>query len=268
MKIIPITLFGIATLSAVSLQAQWTVYDPAVHSQMIVSSAEEIAKFVEVINNQVNQVRQMTEQVNTLHHYVDLFGDPAKVALLSESSLRLDLLKPETGKTLTDLVAAADPVAMFEYVGEGLFQAIGHEFTTPGGATIERSTKTYRPIAAAQNTTQNFLAVSKDAAVRRVSIKEEIAKTIEALKEAQTDAEVQKLSGVLVGLSGALAGLEQEVAQATSSALVQDLANRADAERQVAAKKEQQHAEFSEAVGNYGKVFRLWSAPVAFPTKY
>ena len=39
-----------------------------------------------------------------------------------------------------------------------------------------------------------------------------------------------------------------------------------DAQRQVEAKKEQQHAEFTEAVQKYGQKFRLMNAPTAFPT--
>jgi hypothetical protein len=109
--------------------------------------------------------------------------------------------------------------------------------------------------------------VSKDAAARRVALKAEIARTTDALKAAQTDAEVQKLTGVLVGLSAALDGTDHEVSQATASAMVQDIANRADAQRQVEAKKEQQHAEFTEAVDKYGKTFRLMNAPVKFPTQ-
>ena len=84
---------------------------------------------------------------------------------------------------------------------------------------------------------------------------------------AKTDADVQKLTGVLVGLSAALSGADHEVNQATASAVVQDIANRADERRQVEAKKEQQHAEFTEAVEKYGKTFRLLTEPVKFPTR-
>ena len=43
-------------------------------------------------------------------------------------------------------------------------------------------------------------------------------------------------------------------------------ANRNDAQRQIEAKKEQQHAEFTEAMQKYGQTFRLMNAPTAFPT--
>jgi hypothetical protein len=262
-----ITLTGLCLFCATQARAQWTVYDPAVHSQQLISTAQEIAKFIEMINNQVEQISQLTEQVNTLHHYVDLFGNPASFAPASIASLTADLKKTELGQTLADLEAAADAVAAMAYTGAGLFQAVGETFTTPEGASVTRREEPYRPVAAVQRTTDNYLEVSQDAATRRVALKAEIAKTTDALKAAKTDAEVQKLTGVLVGLSAALDSTDHELGQATASALVQDIANRADEKRQVEAKKEQQHAEFTEAVDKYGRTFRLLNAPVKFPTK-
>jgi hypothetical protein len=97
-------------------------------------------------------------------------------------------------------------------------------------------------------------------------LKAEIAATTDALKAAKTDAEVQKLTGVLIGLSSALNNTDYEINQATASALVQDVANRNDAQRQIEARKEQQHAEFAEVLQKYGQTFRLINATTAFPT--
>ncbi|HRV41345.1 MAG TPA: hypothetical protein P5152_13930 [Candidatus Paceibacterota bacterium] len=152
------------------------------------------------------------------------------------------------------------------YSANGLFSSIGTTFTTPNGATVTRREAPYRPVAAVQKTTDNFLSVSTDATARRIALKEEIARTTTALKNATTDAEVQKLTGVLIGLSSALNNTDYEINQVTASALVQDVANRNDAQRQIEAKKEQQHAEFTEAVRQYGRTFRLMNAPTAFPT--
>ena len=152
------------------------------------------------------------------------------------------------------------------YDASGLFHSIGTTFTTPNGQTVTRQQATYLPVAAVQKTTDNYLSVSTDATARRVALKDEIAATTEQLKSATTDAEVQKLQGVLIGLSSALNNTDYEINQATASALVQDIANRNDAQRQVEAQKQQQHAEFSEAVQQYGQTFKLMNAPTAFPT--
>lgn len=257
------TALGFVTTS----QAQWAVYDAANHSQQIIGTAQEIAKFVEMINNQVQQIERLTQQVNTLNHYVDLFGDPASFTPPSIAMLTADLRKTELGETLSELQTAAEATAAMLDDGGGLFQVIGEEFTTPGGVTMARREEPYRAISAVQNTTANYLSVSTDVTSRRVALKTEIANTTDALRAAKTDAEVQKLTGVLLGLSAAADTADHEVTQATASAVVQDIANRADDRRQIEAKKEQQHAEFAEAVDNYTKTFRLLSAPASFPTR-
>jgi hypothetical protein len=264
-KTIALTL--LASSVTFSARAQWVVYDPGNTVQSIINTAQEIVKFVEMINNQVQQIQQLTEQVQTLHHYVDLFGDPSKFAPVSITALTADLKKTELGQTLTDLETAASATVAMAYTGNGLFEAVNEQFRTPNGATVQRREQPYRAIAAVQKTTDNYLDVSKDAAGRRVALKAEIARTTDALKAAQTDAEVQKLTGVLVGLSAALDSTDHEISQATSAALVQDIANRSDAQRQIEAKKEQQHAEFTEAVQKYGQTFRLLNEPSKFPTK-
>lgn len=254
--------FGITA----SARAQWIVYDPANTVQSVINTAQEIAKYVEMIQNQVQQIQTLEDQLSEFKHYESLFGDPKAVVLTTVQPLVTDLRKTELGQTLTALEGAVDAGEAMLYDANGLFSSIGTTFNTPNGATVTRREAPYLPVAAVQKTTDNFLSVSTDVTARRIALKEEIARTTTALKNATTDAEVQKLTGVLIGLSSALNNTDYEINQATASALVQDVANRNEAQRQVEAKKEQQHAEFTEAVQKYGQTFRLMNAPTAFPT--
>ncbi len=260
-----IALTTIVGLTITSARA-FTVYDPTVHASIILQTSQEIAKFVQMINNQVQQIRTLTDQLDEFKHYKELVGDPKVVVLTTVQPLVTDLRKTEVGETLTALAGALDAGEAMLYNANGLFSSIGTTFNTPNGATITRREAPYLPVAAVQKTTDNYLAVAADASARRIALKEEIARTTEALKSAPTDAEVQKLQGVLTGLSAALNNTEFEISQATTAALVQDIANRNEIQRQNEAKKEQQHAEFTEAVQKYGQTFRLMNAPTAFPT--
>jgi P-type conjugative transfer protein TrbJ len=135
---------AILTLTlASSARAQWIVYDPTSNIQSILNTAQEIAKFVEMIQNQVQQIEQLTEQVQTLHHYVDLFGDPSKFAPASIAALTADLKQTELGETLGQLQSAADAATAMAYTGAGLFQAVNEQFTTPNGATVQRREQPY-----------------------------------------------------------------------------------------------------------------------------
>src|ERR1700676_4099811 len=86
-----------------SAQAQWIVYDPTVHTQQIRDTAQNIAEYVEMINNQVQQIQTLTDQLNEFKRYEDLFGDPKSVLLSTVQPLVTDLRKTELGQTLTTL---------------------------------------------------------------------------------------------------------------------------------------------------------------------
>jgi chromosome segregation ATPase len=113
---------------------------------------------------------------------------------------------------------------------------------------------------------QQLCHVADNAAQRRATIKDQIAQTTQQLQNATTDAEVQKLHGVLTSLNGDLASTDDEVNQAASAAMVQDIQNRNDQQKQIQALTEQQNAEFTEAVSNYTAKFQLLNAPTVFPT--
>jgi hypothetical protein len=264
-KLIALTFVAVGL--AGSARAQYIVYDPANMAQSIVNTAQEIARFVEMINNQVEQIQTLNDQLDEFKHYESLFGDPKAVVLTTVQPLVADLRQTELGLTLTALEGAVNAGDAMLYDANGLFSSIGTTFTTPNGATVTRREAPYLPVAAVQQTTDNFLTVSSDAATRRIALKEEIARTTTALRNAPTDAEVQKLTGVLIGLSSALNNTDYEINQATASALVQDVANRNETQRQLEAKQEQQHAEFTEAVQQYGQTFRVMNAPTTFPTR-
>ena len=251
---------------SLSARAQWIVYDPTMNVQQIIDQAANIAKYVQMIENQVQQIQTLTDQLNEFKHYEDLFGDPKAVLLSTVQPLVGDLKKTELGQTLTTLENTISTTDAMLYSASGLFESIGTTFTTPNGQTITRQATPFKAIAAVQKTTDNYLSVSTDAAARRVALKNQIAATTEQLKSATTDAEVQKLQGVLIGLNAALNNTDYEINQATASALVQDIANRNDTQRQVKAQQQQQHAEFTEAIQQYGQKFKLLNAPTAFPT--
>lgn len=262
-KIITLTLFSLAAV--LPTRAQWIVYDPSVHTQTILNGVQEIAKFVEVINNQVQQINTLTDQLNEFKHYESLFGDPKAVVVATVAPLVKDLRRTELGESMEAIMDAADGAEALVYNAGGLYHSIGETFKTPKGVTVTRSADQYRQFAVINDTTANYQTVSTNSAKRRVELKEQIAATITALKNATTDAEVQKLSAVLSGLSADLASTQQETSEALATALVQDIENRNDERKQLRALKDQQGAAFSEALDNYGKTFRILDAPTTFP---
>src|SRR5437870_10848756 len=110
---------------ALPANAQWVVYDPTLHTQSILNTAQEIAKYVEMINNQVQQITTLQNQLTSLNHYIDLFGDPAKIKVNAVATLSTDLLKPESGQNLNALVSLAKGENALTYSGSGLYVNVG-----------------------------------------------------------------------------------------------------------------------------------------------
>ena len=78
------------------------------NTQQIIDEAESIAKYVQMIDNQVQQIQTLTTQLSQFEHYEDLFGDPSQVLLPMVGPLNADLQKIEPEQALESLVASAD----------------------------------------------------------------------------------------------------------------------------------------------------------------
>src|ERR1035437_5370785 len=112
-KLIAVTLISLPL--AFSARAQWVVYDPTAQIQDIIDTAEQIAQFVTMVENQVTQIRTLTDQLTEFHHYEDLFGDPGRVALSMVPGLNTDLRRTEVGRNLDDMLASADGAYALTY---------------------------------------------------------------------------------------------------------------------------------------------------------
>ena len=257
----------IALPLAFSARAQFIVYDPTMNIEQILDEAESIAKYVTMIDNQVQQIQTLGQQLSEFKNYESLFGNPSQVTLPMVSALDTDLQSLEPGLNLENLVANADGNYALTYNDSGIYATVGVSFQTPGGQTIQRPADQYKPFAAINDTANNYVTVADNAAQRRAAIKDQIAQTTQQLQNATTDAQVQKLHAVLTSLNGDLASTDDELNQAADSALVQDIQNRNDQQKQVLALTEQQNAEFEEAVSNYTAKFQLLNEPTVFPTQ-
>lgn len=262
-----IALTAIILPLAFSARAQWIVYDPTSNIQQIIDEAENMAEYVEMVDNGVQQIETLDNQLSEFKNYENLFGNPSQVVLPMVSALDSDLKNLEPGQNLENLVTSADGNYALTYNDNGIYSTVGVSFQTPGGATIQRAADQYKKFAAINDTANNYVSVADDAAKRRTAIKDQIAQTTQQLQNATTDAQVQKLHAVLTSLNADLASTDDEVNQAATSALVQDIQNRNDQQKQIQALTEQQNAEFEESISNYTAKFQLLNQPVQFPTQ-
>jgi len=121
-KLIALTL--VALPLAWSARAQYIVYDPTMNIQQIIDEAESIAKYVQMIDNQVQQIQTLTDQLNQFEHYEALFGDPSKVTLPMVTALDSDLQSLEPVQSLENLVVSADGNAALTFNDAGIYATV------------------------------------------------------------------------------------------------------------------------------------------------
>ena len=257
---------AVSLLCIASANAQYIVYDPTSNIQNIIDQAVNVAKYVQMIENQVQQITTLTSQLNELQHYNQIFGDPSKIIdLAGFTGLVTDLQNTGVGQAIGSLQSLSQGIDALKYDANGLYHNIGATFTTPGSNTVSRDQNSYRPFAAINETTQNFSNVYANVIARRAALKQAIADTITQLQAATTSSEVQKLTGVLIGQNAELAATDKELDHAANVSAVQTAENQNDQAKQQQARGEEQQAEFSESIQKYNNTVRLASEPAQFP---
>ena len=219
-----------------------------------------------MIENQVQQITTLTSQLQQLQQYNQVFGNPSRILNLAGfTSLITDLQDTGVGQAIGQLENLAQGIDALQYDANGLYHNVGTTFTTPDGSTVRRDQNSYRQFAAINETTKNFTGVYADVVSRRDSLRQDIAATTEQLRAATTASEVQKLTGVLIGLNAELAATDKELDHAASVSIVQNAENQNDQAKQQQARVEEQQAEFSEGIQKYNNTITLTSEPAQFP---
>jgi hypothetical protein len=254
-------------LVAASLaNAQVVVIDPTAIAHNQANHVVDLAKYVEMVNNQIRQINTMTQELQQVTAYVKAFGDPSKLLnIVGANQLIGSLQQTGVGQTLTQLQRSTNGLQALQYNGNGLYQSLGQTFTTPSGAQVPRLEDLYRKYGAIQDDSRNFQSVTTDVLARRANLRNQIASTTTQLQAATTDAETQKLTGVLVGYNAELATVDHEIDNAAGQVLTQDAENRADKERDNQARREERQAQIEESFRRYGEVFQLETTPPTFP---
>src|SRR5262245_22036487 len=256
----------ILLFAAPLVPAQVVVIDPAQIANNQANHIVDLAKYVEMVNNQLKQITTMTQELQQVTAYVKAFGDPSSLLNVTGANQLISSLRQTgVGQTIGQLQQAANGIQALEYTGNGLYTNLGSTFTTPGGVQLPRVEELYRKYGAVQQSSQNFQGVTTDVLTRRANLRNQIASTTTQLQAATTDAETQKLTGVLVGYNAELATVDHEIDNAAGQVLTQDAENRADKERDDQARREERQAQMEESFRRYGEVFQLETTPPTFP---
>lgn len=255
-RIISLTVVVYLGLFPTKSPAQVIVEDPGAIAQSAVQHAIDLAKYVEMISNQVEQINLLTSQLQQVTAYVEAFGDPAALLQITGADKIISQLQQQPiGQLLGDLQEAASGIESLQNNANGLFRSI--ENISISGVEVPRSEDLYKKYGALENTVENFQTVHEEASGRIQTLKRDIGSTTTALQSATTDAQVQKLQGVLASQRAELTALQTEVQQAASQVAVQDTLNRNDDEKQAQASREKDAAEWGITTKQFDALLTL-----------
>ena len=263
-----IAIAAASLVVAATSRAQMVVFDPTSNITQILNEVENLAEYAEMIDNEVQQIDQLSSQLQQLQQYNTAFGNPASIQIVvGANPLANDLNASVTGESMITIQGNSQGSQAMQFNANGVYLGIGTTYQTPSGSQVQRESDIYRENAALEDSTLNYTNVYNDAMKRRASLRQQMAATVQQLQSATTASEVQKLTGVLIGLDADLADTDKEVDQAASLTLVQDAENRDDQDKQSKARLEEQQSEFSEALTNYGSAFQPDTEAPNFPTQ-
>ena len=262
-------LIPIAVLAILSplLWAQEVVTDPVSDTLSEEMHLEDIAKYVQMVENQVQQITTLTQQLQQVQAYVKAFGDPSQIVNVTGANQLIGSLQQNgVGQTMSKLQQLATGANALTYTGNGIYQSQGTSFTTPDGVQIPRAQDLYTKYGAVQGSSQNFQSVTNDVLARRETLRQQIAATTQELQSSTTDAETQKLNGVLAGYTAELQTVDREIDHAAEQVATQDAENRADREIDEQARREERQAQVQEGFSHYSNTFQIDTAAPAFPS--
>lgn len=198
------------------------------HAQQVLHEANQqtqILKQVEQITQLYEQIEQLYEQIAQMDDYLERFGDPKSILDLDGAEKLLEELRRATGGL--DIESQFPDVTgegMFGFDGEGIFQPIQPNISIDG-EEFEREADLYKPNDATRATIEQYRVKKEDVLARRDTLRGEIATTTEHLRSAETDSEVKKLTGVMVGLQTELQATDRELDIARGDAEARSLEN-------------------------------------------
>lgn len=212
-------------------RAQIPVTDVANLTNNTVLHAENLAKWVESINNLRTQIDQLNRQINIQDDIRRWSGNPGEAAagVVLDGLGQPDLLR-EYGRGRSAILGLVRSLDSLKNTASGNYRAISD--LDLDGNELRRDPLLYRRYAVLDGVQANADEVSETTHEREQELQEDVARTLEAIKSAPTDAEVQKLSAKLVALNGQLAQVEAARQREADAVLLQKAANDARLEQE------------------------------------
>lgn len=198
------------------LCAQWIVNDPvntavntAVQAGQAANHIEILKQWAEQIEKLNRQLRQLEEQLAVQQRIRDVMGDPsaAGAGMVLRDLGAADLAR-SYGETLSAVRRLSHAIDSLRRTSDGIYRQLDDR--TVLGRDFVRQEPLYRRYAAVERQADNLTAVHAETDTRSAALQADLAATLEQLRSANTQAEVDKLNAKIAALNGQLAHVDAQ----------------------------------------------------------
>lgn len=238
--------------------AQWIVSDPANTAVNSAVQAGQAANHLAVMRQWAEQaerlnrqLRQLEEQLSVQQRIRDVMGDPTAAGIgMVLRDLGANDLARSYGETLAAARRLSNALDSLRRTSEGIYR--GLDDRTVMGKDFVRQEALYRRYAAVERQADNLASVMAETDTRASSLQTDLAATLEKLREAPTQAEVDKLNGKLAALNGQLVQLANRRRDEADKLRAQQILNENQAEKERLDFLEKQVAEERQSLAILG----------------
>lgn len=254
-----------------SASAQWIVNDPVNTAVNSAVQAGQAANHIEILRQWAAQLEQLNRQLRELQAQLavqqrirDVMGDPtAAGAGMALRDLGASELARSYGDTLAATRRLANAIDSLRRTSDGIYRKLDDR--TALGRDFARQEPLYRRYAAVESQADNLANVHAETGARSVTLQGEIATTLEQLRGAATQAEVDKHNAKLAVLAGQIAHLHAQRRDEADKLQTQQILNENQAAKERQDFLERQLAEERQTLAIVG----TWQQAVKVtPTNY
>src|SRR6201988_2103426 len=203
--------------------------------------AEDMAKYVQMIENQTQQIAQMTTMISQNVQTLERFGNPQTyINMLSLNTILADIQRTMNGvgTTVAGFQQTANGFMALKYTANGLYQDLS-QLKDQFGNPIQFQSNNFTKFAMVQNMYQSFNTEMTQANQALATLLQQKQQILQQLNSASSLIETEKLKSQLQAVEANINNATARLNMYSQKILVQHAANQNDAARVQEAQREQ-----------------------------
>src|SRR5215469_12257195 len=203
--------------------------------------AEGMAKYVQMIENQTQQIAQLTTMISQNVQQLERLGNPATyVNMLSLNTILADIRRTMNGvgTTVAGFQQTANGFMALKYAANGLYQDLS-QLKDQFGNPIQFQSNNFTKFAMVQNMYQSFSTEMTQANQALASLLQQKQQILQQLNSASSLIETEKLKSQLQAVEANISNATARLNMYSQKMVVQHTANQNDTARLQEAQREQ-----------------------------